>query len=242
VHRIFLAAVLLCALPALADEAAIRQTIESKLGGVKVEGVQATPMPGIYEVRFRGSDGMQIVYTNADATHIIVGRLLDTKTDRDLTEERLRKFSAINMETLPYELAVKVQRGNGKRSLVIFSDPYCPACKQFEKVLATIDDITIHYFMYPVIRPELAEHSRAVWCAPDRSKAWLDLALRGKPVASAAKCDAPIEKVIDLGGKLGVRSTPTLFLATGERLRGGTSAAQLKVLLDEASSPQNKKK
>jgi len=241
VHRIFLVAVLLCAFPALADEAAIRQAIEAKLGGAKVEGVQATPMPGIYEVRFRGSDGMQIVYTNADATHIIVGRLLDAKTDRDLTEERLRKFSAINMETLPYDLAVKVQRGNGKRSLVIFSDPYCPACKQFEKVLATVDDITIHYFMYPVIRPELAEHSRAVWCAPDRSKAWLDLALRGKPVASAAKCDAPIEKVIDLGGKLGVRSTPTLFLATGERLRGGVSAAQLKVLLDEASV-QNKKK
>ena len=239
-HRILLAAVLCCALPALADEAAIRQTIEAKLGGAKVEGVQATPMPGIYEVRFRGSDGMQIVYTNADATHIIVGRLLDAKTDRDLTEERLRRFSAINMETLPYDLAVKVQRGNGKRSLVIFSDPYCPACKQFEKVLATIDDITIHYFMYPVIRPELAEHSRAVWCASDRSKAWLDLALRGKPVASATKCDAPIEKVIDLGGKLGVRSTPTLFLATGERLRGGVSAAQLKVLLDDASVQKKK--
>lgn len=239
-HRIFLVAVLLCALPALANEAAIRQTIEAKLGGVKVEGIQATPMPGIYEVRFRGSDGMQIVYTNADATHIIVGRLLDAKTDRDLTEERLRRFSAINMETLPYDLAVKVQRGNGKRSLVIFSDPYCPACKQFEKVLATVDDITIHYFMYPVIRPELAEHSRAVWCASDRSKAWLDLALRGKPIVGATKCDAPIDKVIDLGSKLGVRSTPTLFLATGERLRGGVSAAQLKVLLDEASVQKKK--
>jgi thiol:disulfide interchange protein DsbC len=240
VHRILLVAVLLCALPALANEAVIRQAIEAKLAGAKVEGIQATPMPGLYEVRFRGSDGMQIVYTNADATHIIVGRLLDAKTDRDLTEERLRKFSAINMETLPYDLAVKVQRGNGKRSLVIFSDPYCPACKQFEKVLATVDDITIHYFMYPVIRPELAEHSRAVWCAPDRSKAWLDLALRGKPIVGGTKCEAPIEKVLDLGGKLGVRSTPTLFLATGERLRGGVSAAQLKVLLDEASVQKKK--
>ena len=240
-HRILLVAVLLCALPAIANEAVIRQAVEAKLGGAKVEGILATPMPGIYEVRFRGSDGMQIVYTNADATHIIVGRLLDAKTDRDLTEERLRKFSAINIETLPYDLAVKVQRGNGKRSLVIFSDPYCPACKQFEKVLATIDDITIHYFMYPVIRPELAEHSRAVWCAPDRSKAWLDLALRGKPITSGTKCDAPMDKVIDLGSKLGVRSTPTLFLANGERLRGGMAAAQLKVLLDEASAQSKKK-
>ena len=223
-----------CASSALADEALIRQVVESKLGGGRIEGVQATPVPGLYEVRFRSSEGMQILYTNADATHILIGTLIDTKTERNLTEERLRRFSAINMETLPYELAVKVQRGSGKRSLVVFSDPYCPACKQFEKVLATIDDITIHYFMYPVIRPELAGHSRAVWCAPDRSKAWIDLALHGKALSGGAKCDAPIDKVLDLGSKLGVRSTPTMFLPTGERVRGGMSASQLMALLDEA--------
>jgi len=242
VHRILVVISLFWSLAAAAaDEALIRKTIESKLGGAKVESVQPTPLPGVYEVSFRSSDGVQIIYTNADATHIMIGRLIEVKTDRDLTEERMRKFSTINMDTLPYDLAVKVQRGNGKRALVIFSDPNCPACKKFEKELATIDDITIHYFMYPVIRPELADQSRAVWCAPDRSKAWLDLALRGKPIAGSPKCDAaPIDKVVELGGKLGVRSTPTMFLATGERLRGGTSAAQLKTLLDEAASQKKK--
>jgi len=240
VHRILFAILLACTLPAAADEALIRRVVESKLGGAKVEGVQPTPLPGIYEVRFRSGENVQIVYTNTDATHIIIGRLVDAKTDRDLTDERLRKFSAINMDTLPYDLAVKVQRGNGKRSLVVFSDPHCPACKQFEKVLATIDDITIHYFMYPVIRPELAEHSRAVWCSADRSKAWLDLALRGKPVSGAPKCDAPLDKVMELGTKLGVRSTPTMFLATGERLRGVTNAPELKTMLDEAAAQKKK--
>ena len=235
-HRILLVISLCWSFAAAANEALIRSTIESKLGGAKVEGVQPTPVPGLYEVRFRSSDSVQIIYTNADATHIIIGRLIEVKTDRDLTEERMRKLTTINMETLPYDLAVKVKRGNGKRTLVIFSDPHCPACKKFEKELVTIDDITIHYFMYPVIRPELADQSRAVWCAPDRSKAWLDLALRGKPIVGAAKCDAaPIDKVIELGAKLGVRATPTMFLATGERLRGGTSATELKTLLDEAA-------
>jgi thiol:disulfide interchange protein DsbC len=240
VHRILPVILLACALPAAADEALIRRVVESKLGGAKVEGVQPTPLPGIYEVRFRSGENVQIVYTNTDATHIIIGRLVDVKSDRDLTDERLRKFSAINMDTLPYDLAVKVQRGNGKRSLVVFSDPHCPACKQFEKVLATIDDITIHYFMYPVIRPELAEHSRAVWCSADRSKAWLDLALRGKPASGAPKCDAPLDKVMELGTKLGVRSTPTMFLATGERLRGVTNAPELKTMLDEAAAQKKK--
>lgn len=237
--RVLILFLALHAFPVLANEALIRQVVESKLGGVKVEGIQPTPMPGIYEVRFRTGDGVQIVYTNADATHFLIGTLIDVKSERNLTEERMRRFTAINMEALPYELAVKVQRGSGKRALVVFSDPYCPACKQFEKVLASIDDITIHYFMYPVIRPELADHSRAVWCAPDRSKAWIDLALHGKVLAGGAKCDAPIDKLLDLGSKLGVRSTPTMFFASGERVRGGISATQLKTMLDE---PSNRKK
>lgn len=239
--RILVLAAATAALPALADDARIRQVIESKLVGVKVEGVQPASIPGLYEVRFRSGDGAQIIYTDAQATHIIIGNIYESRTDRNVTEERLRRLSAIDMDTLPYDLAVKVQRGNGRRMLVVFADPYCPACKQFEKVLAGVEDITIHYFMYPVIRPELANHSRAVWCAADRSKAWLDLALRGKPVATGASCDAPIEKILELGSRLGVRSTPTLFLATGERVRGGVNAAQLKAMLDEAASQRGKK-
>lgn len=238
---LLLLAVLCAALPAQADEAAIRQVIEAKLGGAKVEGVQATPVPGIFEVRFRGADGQRIVYTDAQATHILVGELIDARTDRNLTEERLRRASAINMDSLPYEFAVKVQRGNGKRMLVVFSDPYCPACLEFEKTLARLEDITIHYFMYPVIRPELADHSKAVWCSPDRAKAWLDLAQRRKPPAASPKCDTPIDKILALGGKLGVRSTPTIFLANGERMRGGPSAVQLQSLLDDAMVQKAKK-
>jgi len=229
------------ALSAHADEAAIRQVIEAKLGGAKVEGVQATPVPGIFEVRYRGSDGPRIVYTDGQAHHLFVGEIIDARTERNLTEERLRKASAIDMEILPYDLAVKVQRGNGKRTLVVFSDPYCPACFEFEKTLARVDDITIHYFMYPVIRPELADHSRAVWCSADRTKAWLDLAQRRKPPAAKPGCETPIDRILAFGGKLGIRSTPTIFFANGERVRGGVNAAQLRSLLDDATAQKSKK-
>ena len=221
---------------AIADEAKIRRVVEAKLGGVRVEGVQPAPLPGFFEVRFTSREGPQIVYTDAEATHICVGELIDARNNRNLTEERLRKLSAISFDKLPLELSVKVQRGSGKRVLAIFSDPYCPACRQFEQTLAQIEDITIYYFMYPVIRPELADHSRAVWCSPDRGKAWLELAARPKPRVPAAdpSCDGPVERVVDLGRTLGVSSTPTLFFANGERLRGGLPAPQLRTMLDES--------
>ena len=233
-----LAALTLCLMPALAlaDEAAIRKALEPMLNGVRIEGVQPAPLAGLYEVRFKTAQGVRIVYTDANGAYVVQGSILDLRSGRDLTEERLRKLSAIKFESLPLDQAVKVQRGNGKRILAMFSDPYCPACKQFEQTLQQVDDITIYVFMYPVIRPELSEQSKAVWCSPDRSRAWLDLALRGKrPVASAA-CETPVDKNLALGRALGVNSTPTLYFANGERVSGGIPAADLRELLDQVAS------
>src|SRR5919204_2904937 len=211
---------------ALADEAQIRKVMEEKLGGVKIEGVQPGPL-GLYEVRFRSSSGMRVVYTDANATHIFVGKIYDTQNDRDITEERLRKLNAIKFDSLPFDQAVKVQRGSGKRVMAMFSDPYCPACKQFEQTLQQIDDITIYVFMFPVIRPELADQSKAVWCSADRAKAWLDVALRGKPPSAKPACANPVDKNLELGRSIGVNSTPTLVLANGERITGALSKEDL---------------
>src|SRR5438067_6905497 len=222
----------LMAASAVADEAQIRRVIEEKLGGgAKVEGVQPGPL-GLYEVRFRSSGGTRIVYTDANATHIFLGKIYETAGDRDITEERLRKLNAIKFGELPLEQAVKIQRGTGKRVLAMFSDPYCPACRQFEQTLQQVDDITIYVFMFPVIRPELAEQSKQVWCSPDRAKAWLDVALRSKPPTAKANCSTPVEKNLELGRGLGVNSTPTLVLASGERVTGALSKSDLIDLLD----------
>jgi thiol:disulfide interchange protein DsbC len=218
----------------LADEAALRRMLEPKLG-VQIEGIQAAPVPGLYEVRYRSPQGVQLIYVDATGTYVIQGKIFDIKSERDLTEERLRKLNAIKFESLPLDLAVKVQRGSGKRVLAMFSDPYCPACRQFERSLAQVDNVTIYVFMYPVIRPENADHSRMVWCAPDRAKAWLELAAAATPKlpTAAPGCGDPVDKVLKLGRSLGVNSTPTLILANGERLSGGLSAADLTDLLDQ---------
>ena len=162
----------------------------------------------------------------------LIGIRYDTVSDRDITEDRLRKLNAIKFDALPLEQAVKIQRGNGKRVMAMFSDPYCPACRQFEQTLQKVDDITIYVFMFPVIHPELAEQSKQVWCSPDRVKAWLDVALRGKPPTAKPDCPNPVAKNLELGHSLGVNSTPTLVLANGERVTGGLSRADLVDVLD----------
>jgi thiol:disulfide interchange protein DsbC len=215
----------------LADEAQIRKVVEAKLRGAKVEGIEPGPL-GLYEVRFRGSDGVHVLYTDENATHLFLGKIYETANDRDLTEERMRKLNAIKFESLPFDQAVKIQRGNGKRVLAMFSDPFCPACRQFEKTLQQVNDVTIYVFMFPVIRPELADASKAVWCSTDRAQAWVDVALRGKGPTAKPDCANPVQKNVELGKTLGVNSTPTLVFTNGERVSGGLRLADLTELLD----------
>ena len=242
--KILCLAAALFALSALAGEAEIRQAIEAKLGGVKVDEVQATPIPGIFEVRFQSRDGVQIIYSDAQGTYFFTGHLIDGVKGHDLTEERLKKLSAIEFNSLQLDLAVKIQRGNGKRTMAMFTDPYCPYCRRLEQTLLQLDDITVYVFMYPVIRPDAADHSRSVWCSKDRAKAWLELAANEKakvPTASA-NCANPVDKVLELGRSLRITGTPTLFFANGERAGGGMPIGQLRVKLDEAAAPPAKKK
>lgn len=220
-----------------ANEAQIRQALKSRLPGVRVDGVQPAPMPGLFEVRFRTPEGPQILYTDPQASFFIDGSLIDAKSGRNLTEERLQKLSAIEFSALPFDLAVKIQRGSGKRVMAMFTDPYCPYCRRFEQTLLQLDDITVYVFMYPVIRPQNADHSRAVWCSPDRAKAWLELAAYETPKVPSASpgCANPIERVLELGRSLRVTGTPTLFFANGDRAGGGLQLADLRAKLEEVA-------
>ena len=239
--RILTLLLLLLSLPALAQERQIREALEPKLGGARIEGIQPAPVPGLYEVRLQTPEGPRIVYSDEKGAYIFTGRLIDLKNDRDLTEERMQKLTAVDFGKLPFDLAVKVQRGNGKRQVAMFTDPYCPYCRKLEQTLLKIDDITVYVFMYPVIRPDLADHSRAVWCSKDRARAWLDLAAADRPKipAAAPSCANPVDKVLELGRAMRVMGTPTLYFANGER-GNAMPMAELRAKLDEIASQPKK--
>jgi len=240
--RSFAIALLLFAGSAWANEAQIRKALEPKLGGAKIEGVQPAPIAGLWEVWFRTEKGMRLLYTDATGSYVIDGNIHELRSSRDLTEERLRRLNAIKFEALPLDQAVKVQRGDGRRVLAMFSDPYCPYCVKFERMLQQVGDITVYVFMYPVIRPQNADHSRAVWCSSDRAKAWLELAIQHKRPAASAACDNPVDRNVQLGQSLGVNSTPTLILANGERVSAGLTAADLTDVLDQVAKATARKR
>ena len=212
-----LAATLACvSLAAFADEADVKKAVEAKLG--KVEKIVKAPMAGVWEVTIDG----QIFYADDKATYLIFGNLLDMKTGRNITAER--QFNA-----LPLELAVKQVRGSGKNVMVTFEDPNCGYCKKLAKELLTLKDVTVYTFLLPVLGDDSYDKSKAIWCAPDKAKAWVDWMTAGKaPPAAPAKCNtAGLDKSAQLGGKLRINGTPAIFFASGERVGGYIPAAEI---------------
>lgn len=217
-----LALICLCA---TAQEAAIRKNLAERLPQLKkIDEVSTTAIPGLYEVRVNESE---IFYTDAEGNFLIEGSLLDLRQRRNLTEERIAKLTALNFDDLPLKDAVKVVRGNGKRKLAVFEDPNCPYCKRFERDLASVNNITVYTFLYPILTPDSNVKSKNIWCAKDKGKSWADLMLREQTPANG-NCDvSAITRNLELGRKHKITGTPTLIFADNSRVPGAIDAQQI---------------
>ncbi|WP_291984709.1 DsbC family protein [Candidatus Accumulibacter sp. ACC007] len=221
-------------LPTLADEATVKKAVEAKLGGV-VTSVTRTPYLGLYEVY---ANGREVIYTDEKVSVLLVGSLIDGKTMKNVTAERKQKLSAIKFSDLPLALAVKQVRGDGKRVFATFEDPNCGYCKRLAKETAKLENVTIYTFLYPILSPDSLEKSNQIWCSSDRAKAWNEWMIDGKPPAGKGDCDTTaVKESIEMGRKLAISGTPTIFFADGERIAGAIPQAKIEQKLAEVRAP-----
>jgi thiol:disulfide interchange protein DsbC len=223
---------LLFALPAAAQDLdKVKTDLRKKFPDAQIETARKTAYGGLIEV----TGGGEVFYTDEKTSFLLLGSLIDTKTRENVTEARLRKLSAVKFDSLPLESAIKIVRGNGSRRIAIFEDPNCGYCKRFEREIANVTDLTMYVFLYPILSPDSGDKAKAVWCAPDRAKAWEDLILRDSPPpATAAKCDTPIDKMVAFGHEKKIGGTPTIFFEDGERVPGAMPIATFQKRLADA--------
>jgi thiol:disulfide interchange protein DsbC len=209
---------------AVADEAEIKKGMEAKLG-TKVESVTKAGYIGLYEVYADGN----IFYTDDKMTAIMVGgQLVDAKSMKNVTEERMKKLTAIKFSELPLDRAIKQVRGDGKRVLATFEDPNCGYCKRLAKDLLKLENVTVYTFLYPILSEDSVRKSKQIWCSADRAKAWNDWMVDGKTPAGKDDCDASaVSKNQEFGRKLNITGTPTMFFGDGERVPGAMPLARI---------------
>lgn len=216
---------------ALANEALVKKNFETKFGA-KAESVTKSGYLGLYEIY---ADG-QILYSDEKGSAFIVGPLIDGKTMKNVTQERMVKLTAIKWSDLPLEQAVKLVRGDGKRVFATFEDPNCGYCKRLAKELQKLDNVTIYTFLYPILSQDSVDKSKQIWCADDRAKAWNDWMVEGRALTGKTDCDTTaIARNQEFGRKLNINGTPTLFFADGERIPGAVPMIKIEQKLAQTA-------
>ena len=211
------------------EEALIRKNLKERMPHIQpIDEIRRTPMAGLFELRV---DGTEIYYTDASGSYLIQGQLIDTKSQRNLTDERVQKITAIDFKTLPLKDAITIVRGNGERKLAVFEDPNCGYCKRFERELAKADNITVYLFLYPILGKDSVEKSKSIWCAKEPGKSWLDWMVRDQSPASSTCDTAALKRNTEFGQKMKITGTPTLVFTDGTRVPGAIELAQIEKML-----------
>ena len=231
-YRLLIAAILLgsISVPVSAGDAEIRNALQKRFGDIKIESIARTPLSGVWEVFANG----QILYTDETGNYVFVdAKLVDIGKHANLTEQRLHELTFVRFQDLPFDFAIKQVKGDGARKLAIFVDPDCPYCRQLQKELEKVDNITIYYFLFPLgsVHPNAPAMARVIWCAPDREKAWLDYMTRQIKPKAVGNCDTPVDKIIAFGDHKGVTGTPTLFFGNNQRVASLVTAEQIEQVL-----------
>lgn len=218
-----------------ADNARLRSTLEERMPGVKIGQINPGPMPGLFEVVV---NGINVMYTDKKGELAFFGNMVNLKTQENLTKKRAEALAFVDFSQIPLTQAIVKVKGDGSRKLVVFSDPDCPYCKQLEKELAFLDNVTVYTMLYPIeeLHPGARKKSAAVWCASDRAKAWDDLMLYAKePAAATDECETPLDEIQKVAQRLSITGTPGLVFANGKLVPGTLKTEQIEELLKAAT-------
>ena len=120
--------------------------------------------------------------------------------------------------------------GNGKEEYFLFTDPECPYCKKLETYLPQIKDkVKIRVFYYPLESHENAK-DLSLYIMSQKTTAEkidamfessenIDKAKNAKYTkAELAKLEKQLEDQVEIGTKLNVQGTPTLFDKEGNNI------------------------
>jgi thiol:disulfide interchange protein DsbC len=224
------AAIAYLPLAGAADHQLIRDSIAKAVPGAEPTSVDATAVPGLFEVVVGG----HVLYMSEDGRYLIQGDLVDLQTRENITDVRRAAMRKALIDAVPESSMIVFAPKVVKHTVTVFTDIDCPYCRRLHKEVPAMNKlgIKIRYLAFPragVNSPSFKE-AVSVWCSKDPAQALTD-AKAGKKVP-VATCDHPVLQHMALGEQVGVTGTPAMVLEDGRMVPGYMPATRLAQLLD----------
>ena len=213
-----------------AEPEKIEDTFKKAFPNVPFDSVKESNVKGLYEIT-KGSD---IIYFMPEYGYVFVGDIV-SREGRSLTQQRKAELVAEKAKNLPLEKAIKI--GNGKNTVVEFTDPDCPYCRKASEYLEQKKDLITRYvFFLPLpMHPDAENKVKYIFCAQDKTKAYED-AMNGKlDEMKYDKCEKTEAVELlnfhkQLAQKLGITGTP-YFIINGKKAVTGANTPEIEAAL-----------
>ena len=201
--------------------------IKEVLGeNVKVNSVTETPIKTLFEIVF---DDGKVVYMSADGRYVLEGDLMDLVEHKNLTENRRTEGRAMGFKNIDVNKLIEYAPEKTENVLYVYTDIDCAYCRKFHNQMKTLNDngIAVRYLAFPRAGTGSPAYiaAESAWCAEDKKSALTD-AKAGKSIPPAV-CDDRVAAQYELGKSMGVRGTPSVFLANGREMGGYIPAEEL---------------
>jgi thiol:disulfide interchange protein DsbC len=214
--------------PASAGESEMKQVkagLVSSFPELSAATIKPAPVSGMYEIEFDA----KVFYTTSDGKFLFMGDLVDMGTHTNLTEARRATIRVRLLNEVGEQNMIVMGPANPKRTLTVFFDVDCGYCAKFHLEVPTLNKhgVKVRYLFFPRTGLHSESYKRAVsvWCAADRVKA-IGIASAGGKL-DMKTCTNPVANHYQLGQRLDVNGTPTMFLDDGKILPGYIPAPRL---------------
>ena len=205
---------------------------------IEVESVGAAPLPGFREAIVGG----QVVYVSDDGRYLFLpgsgGALIDSRTDRNLTEVALAGMRTKLLETIPASERIVFAPPNPRHTVTVFTDVECGYCRKLHSEIAQYNaqGIAVEYLAFPRmgIGSEDFEKMVSVWCADDRKQALTDAKASGK--VQERDCKNTVTMQYNIGQRVGLTGTPMIIAADGSQRGGYLPPKALRAALDKLAA------
>lgn len=206
---------------------ALLAKLKSSYPTVGITQVNETPAAGIYEVVF----AKNVLYTESTGVFFFPS-MINMQTQKDLGNERRAELNKVDFNTLPLSEAIKSVNGTGARRIAVFADPNCSYCKQLERNLESLKNVTIYTFPVAILGPASTAKVKSIMCSSgDKAKLWHNVVARDAKLLPK-ECSTPqIAKFHNLFQSLGLQGTPAIIFESGVALKGYGDNAKIEEMM-----------